>query len=312
MKILLTTTSFQDTPGRHQDLLNSQGFEIDKLRGPITEAELLPIIGDYDAVICGDDEYTESVIKKGVEGKLKFISKYGVGLDKIDLVAAKKFGVPVTNCPGVNQVSVSEHVLALLFCFSRNVHLEHNITSEGGWYRYVGHEIEGKTIGIFGLGGVGKELSKKAKALGLKVKVADKFLDKEFVKEHNLEVCETIDDMLASVDIISLHTPHTPETEEMINAHRVNNIAKKGIIIINTARGRLINIDAVLGGLESGAIGGYLADVLEEEPMPKNHPLQGVKNVIITPHIGSRTYQSVQRQGSMAVDNLLKLIEGSL
>lgn len=308
MKVLLTTTSFQDTPGKHQELLEAQGFEIDKVRGPITEADLLPIIADYDAVICGDDEYTEAVIKKGVEGKLKYISKYGVGLDKIDLVAAKKYGIPVKNCPGVNQVSVSEHVLALLFCFSRNIHLEHNITSQGGWYRYVGNEIEGKTIGVFGLGAVGKELAKKSKALGLKVKVADKFLDKKFVEEHNLEVCETLDDMLSSVDIISLHVPHTPETEEMINAHSVNNVIKKGLIIINTARGRLINNEAVLEGLEQGIIAGYLTDVLEVEPMPENHPLQGVKNVIITPHIGSRTFQSVERQGTMAVENLLKLI----
>jgi D-3-phosphoglycerate dehydrogenase len=310
MKILLTTTSFQDTPGKHQELLEKQGFEIDKVRGPITEAELLPIIAHYDAVICGDDEYTEAVIKKGKEGNLKYISKYGVGLDKIDLVAAKKYGIPVTNCPGVNQVSVAEHVLGLLLCFSRNIHLEHNITSEGGWYRYVGHEIEGKTIGIFGLGAIGKELSKKAKALGLKVKVADKYLNHEFVQEHNLEICETLDEMLASVDVISLHTPHTTETEEMINAHRINHVAKKGIIIINTARGRLINIAAVLDGLESGAVGGYLADVLETEPMPKNHPLQGAKNVIITPHIGSRTFQSVERQGTMAVENLLNLLRG--
>lgn len=308
MKILLTTTSFQDTPGKHQELLESQGFDIDKVRGPITEAELLPIIADYDAVICGDDEYTEAVIKKGIEGKLKYISKYGVGLDKIDLEAAKKYNVPITNCPGVNQVSVAEHVLGLLLCFSRNIHLEHNITSKGGWYRYVGHEIEGKTIGIFGLGAIGKELAKKAKALGLKVKVADKYLNNEFVKEHNLDVCETLDEMLSSVDIISLHTPHTPETEEMINAHRINNIVKKGLIIINTARGRLINIDAVLDGLDKGIIAGYLADVLEVEPMSKGHPLQGAKNVIITPHIGSRTYQSVERQGTMAVENLLNLI----
>ena len=122
MKVLLTTTSFQDTPGVHQDLLYSQNYEIDTLRGPILEAELLQIIQNYDAVICGDDEYTEAVIKKGVEGKLKYLCKYGVGLDRIDLEAAKKYNVPVTNCPGVNQISVSEHVLALLFTFERLVY----------------------------------------------------------------------------------------------------------------------------------------------------------------------------------------------
>ncbi|GAL65304.1 D-3-phosphoglycerate dehydrogenase [Jejuia pallidilutea] len=160
MKVLLTTTSFQDTPGVHQDLLYSQGFKVDTLRGPILEEELLPIIQNYDAVICGDDEYTEAVIKKGVEGNLKFISKYGVGLDRIDLEAAKKYNVPVTNCPAVNQVSVSEHVLALLFTFERNIHLQYNSVQSGSWKRWIGHEIEGKTIGIIGLGAVGKELAK--------------------------------------------------------------------------------------------------------------------------------------------------------
>lgn len=309
MKILLTTTSFQDTPGNHQTLLEQQAFDIDRLRGPITEAELLPIIADYDAVICGDDEYTESVIKKGAEGKLKYISKYGVGLDKIDLKAAVKYNISVTNCPGVNQVSVAEHVLALLFCFSRNIHLEYNITTEGGWYRYVGNEVQGKTMGVFGLGAVGKEVAKKAKALGMSVKVADKFLDESFVKNHGFEVCNSIDEMLASVDVISLHTPHTPETEEMINSDIINQVVKKGLIIINTARGKLVSNEAILEGIEKGIIQGYLTDVLDVEPMSENHPLKGAKNVIITPHIGSRTYQSVERQGTMAVENLLGLIK---
>jgi len=181
MKVLVTTTSFQDTPGRHQKLLYSQGFEIDTMRGPLLEAELLPIIQNYDAVICGDDEYSEGVIKKGVEGSLKFISKYGVGLDRIDLDAAKKFGVPVTNCPAVNQVSVSEHVLALLLTFERNIHLQHNSVQQGSWKRLVGNEIQGQTIGIIGLGSVGKELAIKASALGMKVLGFDLKKDKKII-----------------------------------------------------------------------------------------------------------------------------------
>src|SRR5690606_7162290 len=131
-------------------------------RGPILKAELLKIIHKYDAVICGDDEYTEEVIKKGAEGKLKYISKYGVGLDRIDLKAAKKYNIPVANCPAVNQISVSEHVLALLFTFEKNIHVQYNSVQQGSWKRWVGHEIQGKTIGIIGLGAVGKELAKKS------------------------------------------------------------------------------------------------------------------------------------------------------
>lgn len=308
MKILLTSTSFQDTPGRHQELLYSQGFEIDTLRGPIPEAELFPIIANYDAVICGDDEYTAAVIAKGKAGKLKYISKYGVGLDKIDLEAAKAHNIPVTNCPGVNQISVAEHVFALLLSFSRNVHLEHNITQAGGWYRYVGNEIFGKTIGIFGLGSVGKEVAKRAKCFGLKVKVLDKYLDENFVEKYDLNVCTNVATLLQHTDIISLHAPLTNETEGIFSKEMIKNHATKGLIIINTARANLVEFAALEWGLENGHIGGYLTDVLDIEPMPKDHPLKSMKNVIITPHIGSRTYESVQRQGTMAVENLLKLI----
>ncbi|MDC3032239.1 hypothetical protein OA257_01430 [Bacteroidota bacterium] len=166
MKILLTTTSFQDTPGKHHDLLNSQNWEIDSLRGPVNENVLLPIIHKYDGVICGDDEYTRKVIKLGKEGNLKVISKYGVGLDRIDLEAAREFDVKVTNVPGINHVSVSEHVLALLFTFSKNIHHQYNSVQNGSWKREIGYEINGKTLGIIGLGAVGKELAKKSHRVG--------------------------------------------------------------------------------------------------------------------------------------------------
>ena len=309
MKVLLTSTSFQDTPGRHQELLYSQGYEIDTLRGPIPEAELLPIIAKYDAVICGDDDYTEEVIKVGVEGNLKYISKYDVGLDRIDLKAAKKFGVPVTNCPGVNQVSVSEHVLALLFTFEKNVHLQYNTTQNSSWKRWVGNEIQGKTIGIVGLGAVGKELAKKALALGMQVIAYDIFKSEEFLKEYpEVLFVDTLDGIYSNADIISLHLPHTPESEKMINEEVIFKKFKRMPILINTSRGMLIDSDAVIKGLKKGKIRGYLADVLAQEPMAEDEVLRGVENVIITPHVGSRTFQSVERQGSMAVNNLIKLV----
>lgn len=310
MKVLLTTTSFQDTPGVHQDLLYSQGFDVDTLRGPILESELLPIIQNYDAVICGDDEYTEQVIKKGVEGKLKYLCKYGVGLDRIDLEAAKKYNVPVTNCPSVNQISVSEHVLALLFTFERNIHLQYNSVQSGSWKRWVGNEIEGKTIGIIGLGSVGKELAKKSSALGMKVLGFDLFKDEEFLSKYNeVTFVESLETIFEQADVISLHLPHTPKTEHLINRDVIFNKLKRNPILINTARGMLIDSIALIQGLKENKIKGYLTDVLAHEPMLDEEVLRGVDNIIITPHVGSRTYQSVQRQGSMAVNNLLNLIK---
>lgn len=311
MKVLLTSTSFQDTPGKHQDLLNKQGFDITTLRGPLTESELLPIIADFDAIICGDDEYTEEVLKKGKTGNLKYISKYGVGLDKINLEAAKELGIPVTNCPGVNQTSVSEHVLALLLTYEKNIQLQYPSVQQGSWKRWVGHEIEGKTIGIIGLGAIGKELSKKALALGLKVIAFDVFKNEDFLKQYpEVLFTETLDVIFEQADYISLHVPHTKETEWLISREVVECKLAKQPIIINTARGMLVDTDAVIYGLQNGKIRAYLADVLAVEPIAKNEKLLGVENVIITPHVGSRTYESVQKQGTMAVENLLRMING--
>lgn len=309
MRVLLTTTSFQDTPGVHQDLLYSQGFEIDTLRGPILEDELLPIIQNYDAVICGDDEYTEAVIKKGISGRLKYICKYGVGLDRIDLEAAKEYNVPVTNCPAVNQVSVSEHVLALLLTFERNVHLQYNSVQNGSWKRWVGNEIEGRTIGIVGLGAVGKELAKKASALGMKVLGFDLHKDEAFLSKYEeVTFVDSIEAIYEQADVISLHLPHTPKTEHMISREVIFEKFNKQPILINTARGMLVDSVALIEGLKEKKIRGYLTDVLANEPMLDDEVLRGVENIIITPHVGSRTYQSVQKQGAMAVNNLLDLI----
>ena len=306
MKILLTTTSFQDTPGKHHDLLNAQNWDIDYLRGPVEESVLLPIIHKYDGVICGDDEYTREVIKAGKRGKLKILSKYGVGLDRIDLDAAKEFGIAVTNVPGINQVSVSEHVLALLFTFSKNIHLQYNSVQEGSWKRGIGSEIQGKTLGIIGLGAVGKELGKKAGALGMKVLAYDIFKDQDFLDKYSeINFTTDIDDIYSNCDVISLHLPHTKQTDKLINDTVINTKLKKQPIIINTARGKLIDPAAVISGIKNKLIKGYLCDVLDTEPILEDEILLGIENIIITPHVGSRTYENVVKQGIKSITNLI-------
>lgn len=306
MKILLTTTSFQDTPGNHHNLLNSQNWDIDYLRGPIDESILLPIIHKYDGIICGDDEYTRKVLEKGKKSKLKVLSKYGVGLDRIDLNAAKELGITVTNCPGVNQVSVAEHVLGLLFTFQKNIHLQYNSVQNNSWNRLTGSEIQGSVMGIIGLGSVGKELSKKALALGMIVYAFDLVKDEEFLNEYKEIIFkENLDDIYANADIISLHLPHTLKTDKLINNEVFLKLKRKPIII-NTSRGKLIDVDALILALNKGRIKGYLTDVLSNEPIGDGERLVGVDNVIITPHVASRTFQSVVRQGTYSVKNLIE------
>ncbi len=305
MKILLTSTSFQDTPGEHQILLNNQGFEIDTLRGPVKSEVLLPIIHQYDGVICGDDEYTREVLMAGKRGKLKVLSKYGIGLDKIDLDAARELGIIITNCPGVNHTTVAEHVFALLLSYCKHIPEEIGHTRKGNWERITGTEIFGKTIGIVGLGNIGKEVALRAKAFGMQVHAYDLVSDEEFNTKLGITFHRELESMLPQCDIISLHTGLTPSTRHMFNASRFNRM-KNGSILINTARGELVELNALIENLDNHHLKAYLTDVLEEEPMKQDHPLRNYANVYITPHIGSRTFESVQRQGILAVNNLIK------
>lgn len=307
MRILLTSTSFLDTPGSHQTLLASQGFDVISLRGPLKESVMLDAIEGIDGLICGDDDITRAVIEKGVKSKLRVISKYGIGLDKIDTQAAADLGIPVTNCPGVNNVTVAEHVFALLLSYMKNIIQEHNYVQAQQWKRLIGTELYGKTIGIVGLGNIGKEVAKRAMVFGLKVIAYDKYIDIEFIKNYPIGTTNNIADLISVSDIISLNISLNEETAILMSAENVKQ-CKKGVILINTARAGLISNELIISQIESGSFGAYLTDVLEEEPMVKDHPFLNYDNIIITPHIGSRTYESVARQGTMAVENLLKFI----
>ena len=308
MKILLTSTSFMDTPGAHHDLLESIGAEIDTLRGPLKEEELLPIIGDYDAIVCGDDEYTRQVLEKGKAGKLRYLSKYGIGLDKIDLKAAKNLGIPVASTPGVNHVTVAEHTFTHILAFFKNYYEEVGYVKEGKWKRLIQHEIYGKRLSIFGLGRIGKELSIRAKAFGLEVKVYDPYADKEFVAKHDLTLCDNLDDLFNDAEIISLHSPLNEDTKHVLNAERFDKL-NYCPLVVNTARAGLVDKESVMSALDNKQICGYVADVMWDEPVIPGDPILKYSNVFITPHISSRTYESVVRQGSAAVSNLIELLK---
>ncbi len=307
-RILLTTTSFQDIPGPHHEMLESQGYEIIRARGPLTEAEMLDLVGDIDAFLCGDDAITQAVIDKALP-RLQLISKYGIGLDKIDVDYATEKGIPITFCPGVNHTTVAEHTFCLLLAIVRNLIDEANHTRAGEWTRMTGNEIMGKTIGIVGLGRIGREVAIRAKAFGMPVVAFDIYWPEEFANELGVKRAETMEEVLHDSDVVSLHTNLTDETREMINADRLSKM-KDGVLLLNCARGELVNTQDVIDGLNSGKIGGYGADVIDVEPPPADHPLLTAPNCIITPHIGSRTHESVQRQAGMAVENLNRALRG--
>jgi D-3-phosphoglycerate dehydrogenase / 2-oxoglutarate reductase len=307
-RVLLSTTSFQDTPGVHHELLAKAGFDVVRERGPLSEARMLELAGQFDALLCGDDALTRAVIRRSLP-RLKVISKYGIGIDKIDVQAATDFKIPVLFTPGVNHTTVAEHTFALLLAAVRHLVLEANHVAQGRWTRVTGTEIFGKTIGIVGFGRIGSEVAVRSRAFGMNVIGYGHFWDAAFAALHSIERVGNIEDLLRRSDVVSLHTKLTPQTRHLINAGNIG-LLKKTAVIVNCARGELVELDALVRALKANALLAYAADVLDQEPPPPDHPLLGLPNVIITPHIGSRTHESVQRQATCAVENLTRFLAG--
>lgn len=269
---------------------------------------MLDLAGDFDAFLCGDDEITREVIEKSLP-RLKVISKYGIGLDKIDVEAATEKKIPIGFCPGVNHTTVAEHTFGLLLALYRQIVTEHIHVCNGDWKRLTGHELLNKKLAIIGLGRIGREVATRARAFEMKVAGFDLYWDDEFAAAHEIERADSIDSIIRDADIVSLHTNLTEETRHMINADTIGKM-KEGVVILNCARGELVDTMAMVEGLKNGRIGGYGADVLDQEPPPVEHPLLSTPNTVITPHIGSRTFESVLRQATMATQNLINLLKG--
>ena len=307
-RVLLTTTSYQDTPGSHQDLLESQGWEVVRERGPLTEAQMLELAGDFDGFLCGDDAITAAVIDKSLP-RLKWISKYGIGIDKIDKDYVTSKGLPIGFCPGVNHTTVAEHTFGLLLGLTKKIFEVGSETRNGNWKRVTGNEIMGKRMGIVGMGRIGKAVIERANAFGVEVCAYDVYWDEAFAAKNKVTRCESMDDLLSTCDIVSLHCFLDDSTNDLINAASIAKM-KDGVVILNCARGEVVNPADIAAALASGKVGGYGADVLDVEPPPADHPLFSTPNTIITSHIGSRTYESVVRQATMATKNAIAFCAG--
>jgi len=307
-RILLTTCSFQDTPGPHHEFLESQGYEIVRERGPLSEERMLELAGEFDGFLCGDDGITRAVIEKS-RPRLRVIAKYGIGLDKIDLPATREHGIPVMFTPGVNHTTVAEHTFCLMLALQRNLIETVDATRRGEWKRLTGHELWRKRIGIIGLGRIGQEMVKRARGFEMEVHGFGNHWPEDFCRAHEVTRHDSVESLFSSCDVISPHTKLSEATHHLINAERIARLPE-GAIIVNTGRGELADTEAVLAALDSGALAGYATDVMEQEPPPPDHPLLSHPKAIVTAHIGSRTFESVPRQAMKAVTNLVNFLRG--
>ncbi len=302
-KILVIPTSFCRNSAMLQRLGERAELVLNPAGRPLTEEELIPLVGDIDGVLAGLDSITEKVLAHAP--RLKVISRYGVGYERVDLEAAGRLGIAVTNTPGANTQSVAELAFALMLAAARKIPALSAELKHGGWSRENGKQLYGKTLGIIGLGAIGKALTLLAKGFGMTVIAYDPFTDEAWARANGVRIC-TPDELVADADVISLHVPHNDATHHMINRQRLEAM-RDGVILINTARGGLIDNDAAAEFVANGKIWGMGLDAFETEP-PSPHRLYDFDNVIVTPHSGAHTEEAVRGMAEMSVSNLFGIL----
>lgn len=274
----------------------------------LSKEELLEFVSDADALISGTDFIKEDVIEK-LPDCLKVISRPAVGYDRVDIQAARRKGIDVCNAPGTNSNAVAELALGLMLCCARQLPYHFANTSQKKWKNDKnGMELTGKTLGILGLGAIGKELAKKAAAFGMKVYGYSRHIDQDFCAQYGVIPADR-ETILRESDVISLHMPQTPITRESINREAFS-IMKPGVILINTSRGYLVNRADLVEAIQEGKVAAYGTDVMQDEPPKEDDPLFEMKQVIITPHMGASTEEAHIRMMDVALTNALDILEG--
>ncbi|HIP65832.1 MAG TPA: 3-phosphoglycerate dehydrogenase [Pyrodictium sp.] len=292
------------------EMLKKNGFEVDYRPGIKTD-ELLKIIGDYDAIVVRSrTKITREIIEAGK--RLKLIARAGVGLDNIDLTAAREKGIEVVNAPEGPTESVAELTIGLMIAAARRV-VELNMKlRQGEWVKDYGIELFGKNLFIIGFGRIGRRVAELASSLGMNIYVYDVVDVTTYAEKLGAKVVKSLEHGLSIADVVTLHVPLTKDTYHMINFDTIK-MFKKGAILINTARGAVVDCEAVLWGLENGILYAYAADVLENEP-PKTTCEQRLiqhPRTIITPHIGAQTREAQRRIALIVAEKIINFFKSS-
>lgn len=287
-------------------MMEDAGMEYD-VRTGLKGEELRQALTEYDGAICRSGV---KITAESLEGNttLKAIARAGVGVDNIDLAAAKKHNIVVMNTPAGNTVSTAELTFALMLAVSRNIAAAHQSLVEGRWERKelgkTSYQLGGKTLGVVGTGRVGAKVVKFAQAFDMDVIAYDPTLSEKHAKEMGVKKVETVAEMLPMIDYLTVHTPLTNETRNLISDKEID-LMKKGAILVNCARGGIYDLDALQRGLESGKLGGVAMDVYPEEPCT-DLPLFKMDHVVCTPHLGA---SAVEAQVNVALEAVEIMIE---
>lgn len=305
-KVVATAVTFGKVNKEPLERLQQTGCDVitNPFGRPFSGDELVEYAHDADAIILGNDKISGDVIKKCEN--LKVIAKHGVGIDSIDVKAANSMGITVTNAPGTNSQEVADLALGFILMLARGLYQANRDTKEGKWIKPTGKSLYQKTMGIVGLGAIGVALAKRASGFDMNILGYD-------IKENSAALAVGVkyvplDELLSKSDFISLHLPLTSGTENIIDADKFK-IMKKDTILVDTARRKLIDYDALYKALTDGTLRGYATDVYDSEP-PTHLALFDLPNVLLSPHIGGTTVESNKRMGDTAVDNVIAVLNG--
>jgi D-3-phosphoglycerate dehydrogenase len=304
-KVIITPRSFGSVNDEPIKLLEENGFEVVRLRGDSeTIAQgLNEEIADADAIIAGLDDYNEALLSKAK--KLKIISRYGVGYNNVDLEAAKRQDITVTITPGANDDSVADLTMALMLAAARHVSYSDRLLRSKEEKRPTGMEMWNKTLGVIGTGRIGKGVIKRAQGFNMDVLAFDLYQDHDFANEYKVQYTD-LDVLLRKSDFITIHTPLTEGTRNLISTDEFK-IMKEHAVIVNTARGGIIDEDALYKALVNGEIGAAAMDAMLFEP-PHESPLLTLDNFTATSHLGATTYDAIHKMSMMAVQNVLDVV----
>lgn len=306
MKVLVTSKSFGSCSKEAISLLEGAGFEITyNPKGRIlSEEELIELLPGKDAVILGTDVLSKRVIDAA--DSLRIVSRYGVGLDKIDVAYLEEKGIALQVAANANTNSVADHAIGLMLSVCHNITVSDRNIRKKEWKKPMAKDLYKSTVGIVGLGAIGRSVAKRLKGFDCKILAFDKFYDEEFVKEYGIEKC-TLDTLFESADFITLHVPTLPEFTPLITKEVFAKL-KVGTVLINTARAKLVEKEALYEELEKGNIYGYGSDVHYEEP-GFDDVLSTSEKTVLTPHIAASSVGSIDTMSYVAAKNIVDFFQ---
>lgn len=308
-KVLVTATNYDRLCTEGLALLKDYGCEVilnDKGR-MYTREEMEAVVGDINGIVAHCESWDDDLFDQAPN--LQIIARFGVGYDSIDLEAAKRHGVHITNCPGINANAVAEMTVALMMALTREIPRLNESTKAGTWSRTIFSELPGKKVGVLGFGAIAQKTIKKLKGLGVDIQVYNRSLRTEQAQQLGVSITTDLDEVLRSSDYILIHLPVAPETRNIINAETIAKM-KDGVYLINTARGALVNEQDIYNALTSGKIKGYATDVYAQEPINMDNPLLSLPNFVGTPHSAGETFENYRETGLATAKAVLDVFDG--